>query len=117
MTKKLSVNVEMAILLPLDVLANKLNRIDEELRRLNLMVLNIELERERGDLTDSIQERVELMHETLDSIRALVSGLPARYDIPRTSAGRYANDGDAEPLLEPDSSEYTPRKRPPEVDD
>jgi len=117
MTKKLSADVEMAILLPLDVLADKLKRIEEELRHLNLKVLNLATDRECGDLLDSIQRRAELMDETLHSIRSLVSELATRNDIPRASPDRYSGDGDADAVLEPGSSDHTPHKPPPEMDD
>ena len=67
----------MTLALPLDVVANKLQRIDEELRLLNMKVLALDQERESGGLHGSIGARLERIHDTLDSIRARLSRLDA----------------------------------------
>jgi hypothetical protein len=90
MTRKTSADVEMAILLPLDVAANKLLKIEEELRHLNTKVLGFEQERETGPLRDLIEARLERIHATLDSIRERLADMnseiqPARTDSSHTS--------------------------------
>jgi chromosome segregation ATPase len=84
MTQKTSADVEMAIVLPLDVAANKLMKIEEELRHLNTKVLSFEQERETRLLSDLIEARLERIHETLDSIRERLSDINA--EIQPTSA-------------------------------
>jgi len=77
MTEKSPAHVEMTIALPLDVVANKLTRIEEELRFLNMKVLSFHQERDSGDLKRLIGARLERIHDTLDSIRASLSHLDA----------------------------------------
>ena len=106
--------LEMTIVLPLDVAANKLLRIEEELRYLNVKVLSFEQERESGHLIGLIEARLERIQETLDSIRERLSDLnfdiqPTRQNISRAS--------DADSLFELDNSEYTERKPQPDRDD
>jgi hypothetical protein len=84
MTAKNLAHVEMSLALPLDVIAGKLMKIEQELRSLNVKALNFETERERGDLNGLIGARLERIHDALDSIRAHLSHLqgdiqPARY--------------------------------------
>lgn len=109
MTRKTSANVEMAIVLPLDVAANKLMKIEEELRHLNAKVLSFEEERETGLLSDLIEARLERIHETLDAIRERLADInsdiqPTREDLSHTSTeaaratGRQAGLADAESL-------------------
>ena len=103
--------LEMTIVLPLDVAANKLLRIDEELRHLNMKVLSFEEERESGHLSGLIEARLERIHETLDSIRERLSDLnsdiqPARRDISRASTDDLHGNSD-----------YTDRKPRPDRDD
>jgi hypothetical protein len=105
MTEKSSAHVELTIALPLDVVANKLWRIEKELRSLNMKVLNFEQERDSGDLNGLIGVRLARIHETLDSIRACLSHLDA--DIQPT---RYVTESSVD-----DSSEY--RKPRPDRDD
>ena len=75
MTQASSASLEMAIALPLGVVANQLMRIESELRLLNMKALD--LGRERGDerITGLIEKRLENINEALDSIRALVSDI------------------------------------------
>jgi hypothetical protein len=77
MAEKSSAAVEMTILLPLDVAAGKLARIAQELRQLNMSMLNLEWEREDGRLRRLIDARLVHMNEVLDSIRASLSDIGA----------------------------------------
>ena len=119
---------EMTIVLPLDVAANKLLRIEEELRYLNVKILSFEQERESGHLIGLIEARLERIHETLDSIRERLSDLnsdiqPTRQDISRASTNdprataRHLGVSDADSLYELGNSEYTDRKPQPDRDD
>jgi chromosome segregation ATPase len=90
MTQKSSADVAMAVVLPLDVAANKLMKIEEELRHLNTKVSSFEQERESGLLRDWIEARLERIHETLDSIRERLADIsseiqPTREALARTS--------------------------------
>ncbi|HWW29837.1 MAG TPA: hypothetical protein VNY80_07480, partial [Steroidobacteraceae bacterium] len=73
------------IVLPLDVAHNKLIKIEEELRQLNMKVLSFGQERESGHLSDLIEPRLESLHETLDAIRERLSDLNS--DIQPTREG------------------------------
>jgi hypothetical protein len=127
--QKASAHVEMTIVLPLDAVANKLLRIEEELRHLNIKILSFEQERESGHLSGLIEARLERIRETLDSIRERLSDLnsdiqPARRDISRAStndphatAGHLGGVSDADALFELDNSEYTDSKPLPDRDD
>ena len=128
MAQNASAQVEMTIVLPLDVAANKLLRIEEELRRLNMKVLSFEQERESGHLRRLLEARLERIHETLDSIRERLSDLnsdiqPRRQDVSRVSTNdpqatlRHLGVSDADSLFELDNSEYTDRKPQPDRDD
>jgi hypothetical protein len=128
MAQKASADVEMTIVLPLDVAANKLLRIEEELRHLNMKVLNFEQERESGHLSGLIEARLERIHETLDSIRERLSDLnsniqPTREDVSRASTNdphgtaRRMGDSDADYPFELDNTEYADRKPQPDRDD
>ena len=77
MTEASSANLELAILLPLGVVANQLMRIEAELRLLNMKALTVERERESGRLTGLIETRLDNINEVLDSIRGLVSDIEA----------------------------------------
>lgn len=84
MTQAFSANLEIAIVLPLGVVANQLLRIEADLRLLNMKALALAKERENGRLTGLIEAKLENITEALDSIRGLVSDIEA--DIrPRSS--------------------------------
>ena len=77
MSKKSSAQIEMIIALPLDVIADKLLRIEQELRSLNIKVLSFEQERDCGSLNGAMGARLERIHDTLDAIRTRLSRLDA----------------------------------------
>jgi|SRR5882724_3080156 len=116
--------LDMTIVLPLDVAANKLLRIEEELRYLNEKALSFEHERESGRLIGLIEARLERIHETLDSIRERLSDLNSDIQPTRRAStndphatARHLGVSDADSLFEPDNSEYTDRKPQPDRDD
>jgi ubiquinone biosynthesis protein COQ9 len=77
MTEASSANLELAILLPLGVVANQLMRIEAELRLLNMKALNVAKERENQRLSGLIEARLDSINDVLDSIRGLVSDIAA----------------------------------------
>jgi hypothetical protein len=118
----------MAIVLPLDVVANKLKRLEEEIRQLNMKALTFDQERECGDLKDLIEPRLERIRDTIRSIRSSLSDLstdiePTRDDISGTppdqrhAAERYFTEEDTETRFEREDSAHAPRKPQPDRDD
>jgi hypothetical protein len=96
MTKASSANLEMAIVLPLGVVANQLMRIEADLRLLNMKALDFAKERENERHTGLIEARLENINEALDSIRDLVSAIemdiqPRFMDVTRTSSQEQAS--------------------------
>ena len=77
MTGGSSANAEVAIVLPLGVVANQLMRIEAQLRLLNMKTLDIATERDQGRLIGLIDARLEQINEALDSISRLVSDMEA----------------------------------------
>ncbi len=127
MRASLTADVDMAIVLPLDVVASKLKRLEEELRQLNRKALTFDQERESGDLKDLIEPRLERIRDTIRSIRSSLLDLstdiePTRDDIsgpppdqPHAIA-RYFTDEDTETRFERENSN-TPRKPQPDRED
>jgi hypothetical protein len=128
MRASLTADVDMAIVLPLDVVANKLKRIEQELRHLNIKSLTFDPERESGDLKDLIEPRLERIRDTIRSIGSSLADLstdiePIRDDIsgtppdqPHAIAG-YSTEEDTETRFERENSAYTSRKSQPDRDD
>jgi len=77
MTEASCENLEMAIVLPLGVVANQLGKIEVELRLLKKKSSDFAGERENSLLAGRIEARLGNIHEALDSIRDLVSGIEA----------------------------------------
>jgi hypothetical protein len=128
MRASLTAHVDMAVVLPLDVVANKLKRIEEELRDLNMKALTFDRERESGDLKDLIEPRLERIRDTITSIRSCLSNLstdiaPTSDDISATppdyphAIQRYFTEEDTETRFERENSKYAPRKPQPDRDD
>jgi hypothetical protein len=93
MTGTSAANLEMAIVLPLGVVANQLMRIEADLRLLNMKALDFAKERESGRHAGLIEARLENINEALDSIRSLLSDIaadirPKPPDMTRTSIDR-----------------------------
>jgi hypothetical protein len=127
MRASLPTDVDMAIVLPLDVVANKLKRIEEELRQLHMKALSCDRERESGDLKDQIEPRLERIRDTIGSIRSSLADLgsdiePTRDAIPGAppdqphAIERYFVEEDTEIRFERESFN-TPRKPAPDRDD
>ena len=77
MTEASSANLELAMLLPLGVVANQLMRIEAELRLLNMKALKVAKARENPRLSALIEARLDKINDVLDSIRNLVSDIEA----------------------------------------
>ena len=75
MTEASSANLEMAIILPLGAVANRLMKIEADLRLLNMKALDFARGRENEHLTGRIEAGLENIIETLESIRELVSDI------------------------------------------
>ena len=116
----------MAIVLPLEVVANKLKRLEEELRQLNRKALTFDQERESGDLKDLIEPRLERIRDTIRSIRSSLLDLSTDIEPTRDDTSdpppdqphaieRYFTEGDTEARFERESS--NPRKPQPDRED
>jgi hypothetical protein len=77
MTEVSRANLELAIALPLGVVANQLMRIETDLRFLNMKALAYANEREKGDLAAKIAGNLEKINGALDLIRGLVADMEA----------------------------------------
>jgi len=75
MTEGSSANAEVAIVLPLGIVANQLMRIEAQLRLLNMKTLDFATERDQGRHIGLIGARLEQINEALDSISRLVSNI------------------------------------------
>jgi len=73
----LRADVELAIGLPLDVVANRLRRIEADLRLLNMKTVALARAGENEPVGAMIEARIETIYEALDSIRSLVSEIEA----------------------------------------
>ena len=79
-----SANVELAIALPLGVVANQLTRIEADLRFLSIKTSAYAAERDSGELAAKASGSLERINEALDLIRSLMAAMEA--DIQPTSA-------------------------------
>jgi hypothetical protein len=86
MTEASPANLELAIVLPLGVVANQLMRIETDLRFLNMKALAYANERENGDLAAKVAGGLEKINRALDRIRGQVADMEA--GIQPTSASR-----------------------------
>src|ERR1700704_1792232 len=86
MTKASSTDWEIAIALPLGVVASQLARIEEQLRLLNLKAADLVKERDGGRRNGAIAVRLENINGAVDSIRPFMSDLEAEIDPPRRSS-------------------------------
>jgi hypothetical protein len=128
MTEKSASTLELAIGLPLDVVANKLMRIEADLRLLNMKALVFANDDNRRP-TALIEARIEAIFAALDSIRGLasdieadvqprsmdVSGIPAEADPSPTESRPAMGDIPSSPDVV--YSEYASRKPAPDRDD
>jgi hypothetical protein len=115
--------VEMTIGLPLDVVASKLRRIEQELRQLSIKAESIDQEAESEDLKVLIEARLERIRDTIYAINSCLSelstGMQTADDIPLTPRGmeRYFSDDGKDAPFERENFEYAYRKPQPDRDD
>jgi hypothetical protein len=69
--------LELAVALPLGVVANQLTRIEADLRFLSMKASAYVDERENGELAAKVSGGLEKINEALDLIRGLVADLEA----------------------------------------
>jgi hypothetical protein len=86
MTETSPANLELAIALPLGVVANQLIRIEADLRFLSMKAAAYRSERESGQLAAKVSGGLEKINEVLDLIRGLVADMEA--NIRKSSADR-----------------------------
>jgi hypothetical protein len=85
MTEASPANLELAIALPLGVVANQLMRIETDLRFLNMKALAYANERENGALAAKVAGGLEKINGALDLIRGLVADIEANIQPPSVS--------------------------------
>src|ERR1700677_3425321 len=73
MTESSPANLELAIALPLGVVANQLTRVEADLRFLSMKASAFADERENGELAAKASGGLERINEALDLIRGLVA--------------------------------------------
>jgi hypothetical protein len=128
MTEKSDSALELAIGLPLGVVADKLMRIEADLRLLDMKALTF-ANANNGRLTGLIEARLEAIFAALDSIRSLasdieadiqprstdVSGIPAEVDSSPTESHPAMGDIPSSPDVV--YSKYASHKPEPDRDD
>jgi hypothetical protein len=77
MTEPSPANLELAVALPLGVVANQLTRIEADLRFLSMKASAYVNERENGELAAKVSGGLEKINEALDLIRGLVADMEA----------------------------------------
>jgi len=70
-------NVDLALALPLSVVANQLTRIEADLRFLSMKASAHANERDSGELAAKVSGSLEKINEALDLIRGLVADMEA----------------------------------------
>jgi hypothetical protein len=88
LTQPSRASAELAILLPLEVAANRLMAIEADLRFLSMKAWDCARQRENTGLTSQIAARLDGINEALDLIRGLVSELEAGMQSGRASPAR-----------------------------
>ncbi len=86
MAKESSTDWELAIDLPLGVVASQLARIEEQLRQLNHRARDLLQARDGGRRNGEISVRLENINRALDSIGGLIAGLEAEIEVTRRSS-------------------------------
>jgi hypothetical protein len=93
MTEPSPANLELAIALPLGVVANQLTRIEADLRFLSMKASAYVNEHESGELAAKVSGGLEKINEALDLIRGLVADMEAIIQPTSTSlAGKATRD-------------------------
>jgi hypothetical protein len=77
MTDRTASSLELTVGLPLDVIADKLRKLETELRLLNMKAFTVAAGRSTAVPSAGMETRVEAIYEALDSIRRLVADIDA----------------------------------------
>lgn len=77
MTDATAQNWDMAIMLPLGVVASQLMKIETQLRHLNMKALVLTQQPDVGSLPGIVGAQLEAINEALDAIRGLVADMQA----------------------------------------
>ena len=94
---------ELAIDLPLGVVASQLMRIEEQLRLLNMKAADFVRERDSDRRSGAIAIRLERINRALDSIRTLMADIETDIDSPNGSSDAvYSRAADRKPAPERD---------------
>lgn len=86
LTKESSTDWELAIDLPLGVVASQLARIEEQLRRLSAVAALQIKERDSERRNGAVSVRIDDINQALDSIRTLMSDIESSLDTTRRSS-------------------------------
>jgi hypothetical protein len=89
MTDRTASSLELTVGLPLDVIADKLRKLETELRLLNMKAFSVDPDRTNAGPGAGMETRVEAIYQALDSIRSLVADIDA--DVQPGSAGDRAS--------------------------
>ena len=77
MTDRTASSLELTVGLPLDVIADKLRKLETELRLLNMKAFTVGTARSAAVPSAGMEPRVEAIYAALDSIRRLVADIDA----------------------------------------
>ncbi len=103
MSKPSSSDWELAIDLPLGVVASQLMRIEEQLRLLNMKAADFVRERDSDRRSGAIAIRLERINRALDSIRTLMADIETDIDGANwSSEAVYSRAADRKPSPERD---------------
>jgi hypothetical protein len=90
MTEASPANLQLAIVLPLAVVANQLMRIEADLRSLNMKALVYAGERAQGGLAEQIAASLEKINDEVDLIRGLTANILS--DVQRSAYPSQTDD-------------------------
>lgn len=113
MTQASPADWEIAIVLPLGVVANQLQRIETQLRLLNMKALDFGRERENRTLRAPIDARLEQINEAIAAITGLVSDIEADLQPGSSVVTRISIRDDVAPPGTHPPSDATPSGRDP----
>jgi len=94
MSDRSAANTELAIVLPLGVLANQLMKVESELRFLSAKTAVHDHDRDNQNVVAQVASRLEQLNETLESIRILIAVIEGDLQPKSTDAARRRGDRD-----------------------
>jgi hypothetical protein len=81
-----STSFELAVILPLGVVANQLSKVESDLRFLNAKISRYA--QEHGDGRGEAAAKLESMNEAIDAIRRLIADIQADIEPPASAPAR-----------------------------